>query len=84
MPKFSIKDLLKATTLISVGAAMLAYFFHHREQSDALGLLSWFVPTAIIGAGIFTPFGRPWWFGAAVITAIQVSVMAAMMLLARH
>jgi hypothetical protein len=64
MPRFTIRDLLVATALIAVGAGMIVFLFRGREASHQLGdwptLFFWCGSGAFVGAGIFTPFKRPW------------------------
>lgn len=67
MPRFTIKDLLLATTLIAIGAGMLAPIFldtvPRRISSWGiwgvfLWFLIWFGGGGLIGAGLFTPFRK--------------------------
>lgn len=72
MPKFSIKDLLIATGLISLGLVLGQYFpigyvqhalFHAsdgslQDVSEAVHLC-WPIAGALIGAGLLFPFKRP-------------------------
>jgi hypothetical protein len=53
MPKFSIKDLLKATTLVAVGVILPTWDRHLNVE----GLYG--IGCALIGAGLLTPFKRP-------------------------
>jgi hypothetical protein len=68
MPRFSIKDLMLAITMVSVGLAMILTGQRCRDN-DYLGALSPAAPTIAIlllwefggmtlGAGIFYPFKR--------------------------
>jgi|tagenome__1003787_1003787.scaffolds.fasta_scaffold20490834_1 hypothetical protein len=61
MPRFSIKDLLIATTLISVGLGLLYFVYQHRYTPDdeAWELGAYLGGGALIGAGAMTPFKRP-------------------------
>jgi hypothetical protein len=76
MPRFTIRDLLVATTLIAVGAGMIAFLFRGRDASNELGdwstLFFWYGGGAFIGAGIFTPFKRPW---TGVITGLVIQTL---------
>ena len=66
MPRFTIKDLLIATTLIAVGATMIWMIFNltiarHDPVSRFYTLYTlWAGGGAFTGAGILTPFKRPW------------------------
>jgi hypothetical protein len=80
MPKFSIKELLLATTLIAVGSGMVSLVFmltnvpkvgEHLEEYAAF--TSWFGGGAMIGAGILTPFKRPW-LGAVIGLVVQLII----------
>jgi uncharacterized membrane protein YczE len=77
MPRFTIKDMLLAMTLIAVGAGMLTFLDRNRERTfgqSAIGaigiLLMWYGSGACVGAGLFTPFKRPW-LGVLIAVAIQ-------------
>jgi hypothetical protein len=77
MPRFSIKDLMIATTLIAVGMGLIYFAYQavqHPGFSDYKALqfsVGVFGGTAIIGAGILTPFKRPW-TGALVAVGIVI------------
>jgi hypothetical protein len=63
MPKFSIKHLMIATSLISVGCYLLWYAFAHPTlhvgaSTDWLMVLAWLGGGAFIMAGLFAPFRR--------------------------
>lgn len=66
MPRFTVKDLLIATTLISLGAGLWVvmtnnpHLFSINRERYVLFLLIWFGGGAIIGAGLLTPFTRIW------------------------
>jgi hypothetical protein len=62
LPRFSIKRLLLATTLIAVGTVPIASELTGGRYTDNewVGLLLWFVGGALIGAGIFMPFSKTW------------------------
>jgi hypothetical protein len=77
MPRFTIKDLLVATTLIAVGAGALAFLFRNDEEifhrSGMSGVLLWWLGGgACIGAGVFTPFKRPW---TGVLAAFMIQAL---------
>jgi hypothetical protein len=81
MPRFSIKDLLIATTCIAMGIGLLAFPYYHHEYISAnlpssTYVLCWFGGGALIGAGILNPFGRPLW-GAAIGFVVLVLVPVA-------
>lgn len=65
MPRFTVKDLLRATTLIAVGAGTLGYVFtfpRHFKAGDPtpwLLVLSVYGAFALIGAGLGTLVHRP-------------------------
>jgi hypothetical protein len=79
MPRFSIKDLLLATTLIAIGAGLIYWAYSHptmSRYSDAPNwplFLGWMGGGAFIGAGVFTPFKKPW-IGALVGLAVQILI----------
>jgi hypothetical protein len=80
MPRFTVKDLLIATTLIAVGAGMLAFVFQNGEEikrgyGAGVFAVLWFGGGAFVGAGIFTPFKRPW-MGAIIGVMIQFVLSA--------
>jgi hypothetical protein len=75
MPKFTVKDLLIATTLIAVGVGAIA-LVHHYGRTMPIGYLRWAGFAAeggivLIGAGLFLPFKRPW-TGALVALILQI------------
>jgi hypothetical protein len=81
MPRFTVKDLLLATTLIAIGAGTLAFLFQNGEQikhsyGAAIFAGLWFGGGAFIGAGTFLPFKRPW-TGAVIGVVIQFLLSAA-------
>ena len=82
MPQFTLKEMLLATTLIAVGVGAMAFLYHSADAPRGLGnsaqvglaVLLWFGGGALVGAGLFTPFKRPW-TGASVAFALQVLLM---------
>lgn len=67
MPRFSIKDLLIATTLIAIGLGLLVLMFKsmnsvRREFGYEVGLtvfiVLWIAGIALIVAGFYAPFTR--------------------------
>jgi hypothetical protein len=81
MPRFKVKDLLIATALIAIGLGMWALLFRSWEGlfDEGMGgvldiLLLWFGGGACIGAGLFTPFKRPW---TGVIGAFFAQILVA-------
>jgi hypothetical protein len=77
MPRFTIRDLLIATTLIAVGAGPLG-FVHYYGRAMPLEYLRWAglaveVGIILIGVGLFLPFKRPW-TGALVALIFQIAM----------
>jgi hypothetical protein len=75
MPRFTLKELLLATTLIATGAGIWAFL----SRGRAIGVdtvMVWIAGGAFIGAGIFTPFKQPW-AGAIVAIVLQFLLLAA-------
>lgn len=67
MPRFSIKDLTLATAMMAIGIGLVTYVLRYKPESvnsitnvSSLFPLSWFGGGVLIGAGIMTPFNRPW------------------------
>jgi hypothetical protein len=77
MPRFTIRDLLLATTLVAVGVGLIVFPLHFHQLVDE----EWSLPLfffgggAFIGAGIFTPFKRPW---TGVIVAVVLQILFAL------
>ena len=77
MPRFTLKELLIASTLVCLGAGSMAVGQSHilRYYGDgvygelprqiAVDMLLWYGGCAVIGAGVFLPFKRPF-IGASV------------------
>ena len=84
MPRFTVKRLLLATTLVCIGVGMIACLEHSRlrlNNVDSLAnwaavLFLWFGGGASIGAGLLTPFQRPW-IGAVMGVAFQLALIIA-------
>lgn len=53
MARFSLKQLLVATTLVAVGVGVLALTFSRSLTTTSFA-------GALIGAGVLTPFRHPW------------------------
>ena len=73
MPRFSIKDLMLAMLLVSLGLATeIAIFSGHLP--GPIGLLAYFCGLAMIGAGLFAPFHKKvlgaWFFVGVGVAAI--------------
>jgi len=80
MPRFSIRSLLLATTLIAVGMGLI--FIGARigwGEDVARDAVLWFSGGALIGAGIMTPFNRavP---GVFIGLAVQIILTIAVLL----
>jgi hypothetical protein len=76
MPRFSLNDLLFATALIALGTVMVTTLLEYppRPGKDAFPVIVlWFGGGAMIGEGLFTPFGKVRW-GALAGVAIQLIV----------
>ncbi len=74
MPRFKVKEMLLATTFIAIGTGLLAFQFQNANEIFNRNsiLLLWFGGGgACIGAGLFTPFKRPW-IGAYVGFLLQL------------
>jgi hypothetical protein len=80
MPRFSSKDLMITTTLIAVGMLLIYVAYQaylHPDFSDYAALRfsgGVFGGTALIGAGMLTPFKRPW-TGAIVAVSLVFLLM---------
>jgi hypothetical protein len=79
MPMFSIKDLLIATLLISLGAGMLWTAFNPpgymgNEAHTATIVLLYFAGGIIAGAGVLKPFRRAG-LGAALGFVVQLVIL---------
>jgi hypothetical protein len=75
MPRVTIKDMLITTTLIAVGISMMwtqvpIDLDGTIDLRLAMRVAVWFFGGALIGAGVATPFKRPF-MGAIVMIAIQ-------------
>src|SRR4051794_5817120 len=61
MPRYTIKDLLLATTLVAIGAGTWAFLFRGVVVTSRMGadtMMLWIVGGAFIGAGLVTPLER--------------------------
>jgi hypothetical protein len=70
--------MLFATTLIAIGAGTWAFLFRGIVATRRMGvdsIMLWIVGGAFIGAGILTPFKRPW-EGAIVAIVFQFLLVA--------
>ena len=63
MPRFSIKDLLLATTLVAIGIGGMCGADAGFLEPAELNMLTWVVCGAVAGAGIGYPF-HLWRLGA--------------------
>jgi hypothetical protein len=79
MPRFSVKDLLRATALISLGAGLWSlpvYFPDAEVWKGEVGSDEFWMAilggAGFIGAGVFTPFKRPWLGAALAVFALIV------------
>jgi hypothetical protein len=86
MPRFSIKDLLLATTLIAVGVGAESFLIRSPnayrgsgEIRSAILMLFGYCGGACIGAGLLLPFKRPL-FGLAIGFAMQSFLIAAILI----
>lgn len=83
MPRFTLKDLLIATTVIAFGTALLSYAFTHpRELSELFEVLFVLSGFTLIGVGLGIPFNRPWTGG--VIAPLVVLVMSFVLRIVAH
>lgn len=75
MPKFSIKDLLISTLLISLGAAMLSVMirqeYFSRIDREPIFFLMWFSVGPLLGAGVLKLFHHAW-LGACLGLAVEL------------
>ena len=78
MPRFTIKDLLIATTLIANGVFQLTLLSRDGENASPFAIaFLWFSGGVLIGVGLFIPFNRPWTglFTGLVIQAFHMVVV---------
>jgi hypothetical protein len=76
MPRFSIKVLLVAMTLVAGGMGLIYFAFQHPNLrgDETLQLAGgWLGGGVLIGAGMFTLFGKPW-FGAIIGFALALAI----------
>lgn len=83
MPRFSLKQLLEATTLLAVGIATVYWVVSTGIETDPVFCLAaWPAACSMIGYGLFLPFGRAAtgaWIGfilALVVCLISFWVMS--------
>src|SRR5688500_11826027 len=57
---FSLKRLLLSFTLIVIGLGFQLFWWRGVFEKHLIGLLIWIASSAMLGAGLFTPFGKPW------------------------
>jgi hypothetical protein len=74
LPRFTLRDMFLATTLIAVGIGVATLAIRYASaHNDASGLMFVLLAcTAIIGAGIGTPFHQKW-FGAGCALLVVVA-----------
>lgn len=82
MPRFTVKDLLIATTLVAIGAGMISFACSIEPGTRENGLIPvlmfcFFGGLALIGAGLGTPFHRPW---TGAIAFVIVTVILAILI----
>ncbi len=81
MRQFSLQRLLVSFTLLAVGVFMVIRIFRYRLWTGPEDLPQWLVAGAMIGAGIFTPFGRTK-LGLAIGLAVSIVLMLMLVFLA--
>ena len=77
MPRFTVKDLLIATTFIAIGAGVLVFLNQNSRAIFDWGgmgtvLFLWYGGGALIGTGLLMPVKRPW---TGVITAFVLQTL---------
>jgi hypothetical protein len=81
MPRFSLKDLLIGTALLSAGVVSIVGIWRLPTDisleawGEAIAWL-WYGGGALIGAALFTPFKRPW-SGVLVGLVVQLGILIA-------
>ena len=74
MTRFSLKNLLLATTLVSDGMGLIYFANQHPnlngDETWEL-IIGWFGGGAFVGAALTTPFKRPW-TGAIIVVVMQL------------
>jgi hypothetical protein len=78
MPRFSLKDLLIGTALLAGGICSVCGISRLPTELSLQGyiaaaMLLWVGGGALIGAGLLTPFKRPW-LGAALGLLVQIEI----------
>ena len=74
MPKFSIKDLLIATSLVAFGSALISAAIVRPNPGPQFAV-TWYGGGMLIGAGLFFPFRAPW-IGVYVGVIVQFGLLA--------
>jgi hypothetical protein len=79
LPRFSVNDLLRCTTLVGLGLGAILLTFspmlNHERWGDLAGMLrGWLClgGSAAIGAGALIPFKKPWLGAALGLTVLLV------------
>jgi len=72
VPRFSLKRLLVAFTLVAVGIWMVWVVPQYERQGGKLALCAmlWFGGGALVGVGLLAPFRRPWFGGVFGVAAV--------------
>lgn len=71
MTHFSLAVLFRAVALVAVGISLLCLTFGRENIPPPMVVFwPWFGSGALIGAGLFSPFKKPW-LGALVGVAVQ-------------
>jgi hypothetical protein len=79
--RFSVKELLLATTLIAIGIVTICITTQPRPYLGGLSHAAlWLFGGGCVGAGLFAPFSKPW-IGAVVGVFVQLVLIAGFFLL---
>ena len=80
MPKFSIKDLLIAITIVAAGSVIVVTSLRFWTNAHFRGnpiIFGYFSGCALIGAGIMYPFTRPvFWAVGAIVCGVVGGLIA--------